>query len=217
MKPKIAVALLLLSTAFAFAGPDPVQIPVEPAPIPAPSSDSLFRDTEFDVSLLGTGIFTQTAASSDRYFGADHAFGGTLNAKFFFAKYFGTGLSVSGFDVRNVLGPNFGNGHRFVGDFLPTLTFRYPIGNFAPYVFAGVGTIFNGGNRSLKEPSNGSFGRKIRFEVAEHDAQVLSEAGIGVEYRLNKNIGFITEAVFDKVARPQSNFGGMRAGVNIAF
>jgi hypothetical protein len=216
---KIVAALLLVgcNVTLLVAGPEPIVETTKPV---APTS--LYRDSEFNVSLFGVGSWTKSASTSDRYFGVDHAFGGALSGKYFFAKYFGIGIDLAGYDVKNVSTParvaTSSDARRFVGDSLVSATFRYPIGTsaFAPYVRLGAGSIFNGGNRQLTEPS-GTIGKKLRFELAEHDAKMIGEGAVGLEYRLNQTFGIITEGAFDKVDRPHSNFGTLKAGVNVAF
>ncbi len=215
----IALTVLLLST-FAFAGGDGFADKViQPTPTVTLSP---YNNTEFNVSLLGTGLWTQTTSYNDRYFGVDHAFGGTLAANYFFMKYFGVGISGSGYDVKNVSTParvaTSNDQRRFVGNALLNVTFRYPIGTtpFAPYARIGAGGLFNGGNSMLHEP-NCSAECTLLFEKVDHDAKGMEEGAIGVEYRINHTFGIITEGAFDKVNRPHSNFATIRAGVNVAF
>ena len=151
----------------------------------------------------------------------DHAFGGTLDGKYFVSNNFAFGISFSGYDVKNIAPNRFNvnpTARRFIGSFLPTVTYRYPLnGNFAPYAFAGAGMIFNGGNSIYTEPSSGSAGQALRFEKVEHDVKLDVESGIGVEYRFSKTFGVFSEAAFDKVDRPHSNFATFRSGVTISF
>ena len=176
------------------------------------TEESLFKDNELVLSLSAAGALTTSDWHVDRYFGSDHGLGGTIGAEYFFAKYFGVGADFSGFSVddRRV------GSEKFVGNFLVDLRLRYPIGSFAPYVALRGGPLFNGGNKSLKEPS-GTIGKKIRFEILEHDVKLDAEAAVGTEFRLTKNWGIFAEAAFDKVDRPQSNFVSFRSGLNFAF
>ena len=96
----------------------------------------------------------------DRYLGGDHAFGGGIDIKYFFHRYFGIG--VEGFVLDAHRGAGFdleSNGVTFikerrsedraVGEVLGTFTLRYPIpcSRFAPYVWGGGGVIWGGGER----------------------------------------------------------------------
>ena len=218
MKTKTIIAVILCTASVALCGTEYKQV----APAKTVPPVSLYGDTELDISLLGSGSWTQTTSTDDRYFGVDHAFGGTLAVNYFFMKYFGVGLSGSGWDVANVSTParvaTDSNERRFVGNVLENLTFRYPIGTsaFAPYVRVGGGAIFNGGNATFTEP-NVSFGKTLQFEAVEHNAQAVAEGALGLEYRINKNFGVVTEAAYDKVCVPHSNFATVRVGLNVAF
>src|SRR5437868_13147300 len=59
------------------------------APPPCPQ---WYADNEFNVSLWGTYIFTGNNWQDDRYLESDHAFGGGIDLKYFFHRYFGVGL-----------------------------------------------------------------------------------------------------------------------------
>src|SRR5438105_2194923 len=103
-----------------------------------------YRDTEWDVSLWGTYAFTGNAWRDDRYLGVDHAWGGGIDARYFFHRYFGIGVEGYGL-ARNehrgtVVGPNgfslsANNGSGAAGSVLGTFTFRYPM---PPFRFVDV-------------------------------------------------------------------------------
>src|SRR5438874_10331254 len=108
-----------------------------------------YRDTEWDVSLWGTYAFTGTNWRDDRYLEVDHAWGGGIDAKYFFHRYFGVGLEGYAVSLNQNHGVFFDvNGNRSesgaAGAALGTFTFRYPIPctRFAPYAFAGAGGVF---------------------------------------------------------------------------
>ena len=93
--------------------------------------------------------------------GGDHAWGGGADIKYFFMRYFGVGIEGFGLNAkRNTFDIDFrpldgvffgekGSDERIVGSIMGTFTLRYPIpcSRFAPYVWAGGGAIFNGGER----------------------------------------------------------------------
>jgi hypothetical protein len=97
----------------------------------------------------------------DRYLGGDHAWGGGIDLKYFFRRYFGIG--VEGFVLNAHRGAGFDlesdgvsvfihqrrSENRAVGEVLGTFTLRYPIpcSRFSPYVWAGAGVIWGGGER----------------------------------------------------------------------
>src|SRR2546423_1501554 len=133
-----------------------------------------YGDTELNVSLWGTYAFAGTDQGhigapgfflgddlGDRYLQADHAWGGGLDIKYFWHKYFGFGIEGFGLDAKRTEFSFTGapppaafafsktDDSRLIGAALGTLTLRYPIGcsRFAPYVFGGFGGIFNGGEK----------------------------------------------------------------------
>jgi hypothetical protein len=218
----ILTSLICLTASLALAGPV-----LEQAPAPTPAA--YFKAGEFDFNLGGLGSYTQTDYKNDRYFGLDHAFGGTLNALYYPWLNFGGGISFSGYDARNsnsiqtgflgqkLPGALLATGTSgFVGDVLVRLVARYPIGQIAPYAFLSGGAIFNGGNSTVTTPS-GTIGKKVEANLISHDVKMLGEAGAGVEYRFTPNFGAFAEGAFDKIDRPQSNFWSIRSGLTVAF
>src|SRR5437899_11219751 len=57
-----------------------------------PPCPEWYRDTEWNVSLWGTYVFTANNWQDDRYFQSDHAWGVGVDVKYFFHRYFGVGL-----------------------------------------------------------------------------------------------------------------------------
>ena len=116
-------------------------------------------DNEFNVGLWGTYIFTGNNWQDDRYLESDHAFGGGIDLKYFFHRYFGVGIEGWAVDARRSfedvfidLNNGIFNAHtahesRAVGSVLGTLTLRYPIpcSRFSPDFGGGGGGIFGGG------------------------------------------------------------------------
>jgi len=60
-----------------------------------PPCPEWYRDTEWNVSLWGTYAFTANNWEEDRYFESDHAWGGGIDVKYFFHRYFGVSLTDS--------------------------------------------------------------------------------------------------------------------------
>src|SRR5438477_2313426 len=130
------------------------------APPPCPE---WYADRELNISLWGTYAFTGNDARDDRYLDGDHAWGGGVDAKYFFHRYFGIGIEGWAVDARRgfirdndgdpITFPNSGNEHRAVGAVLGTLTLRYPFhcSRFSPYIFGGGGAIFGGGQRPINQ------------------------------------------------------------------
>ncbi|MEY2545969.1 MAG: hypothetical protein QOG48_1086, partial [Verrucomicrobiota bacterium] len=113
-----------------------------------------YADREFNVSLWGAYAFAGTEnqrtgiedaddlgiyGSYDRFLSADHAWGGGIDAKYFFMKYFGVGIEGFALNGRTLHG-HFDHGsesvseefysvdHHLVGGVLGTVTVRFPIG-----------------------------------------------------------------------------------------
>src|SRR5260370_10310063 len=72
--------------------------------------------------------------SKNELFGRDNAFGGGVDVKYFWSRYFGAGIEGVGLNAKR----------NFAGGGLLTLTGRYPFGRFAPYVTGGIGFIDGG-------------------------------------------------------------------------
>jgi hypothetical protein len=195
------------------------------APPPCPQ---WYADNEFNVSLWSTYIFTGNNWQDDRYLEADHAWGGGVDLKYFFHRYFGVGIEGWAVDARRVFEDVFSIGEvgvgsierhesRAVGSVLGTLTLRYPIPctRFAPYVFAGGGGIFGGGERTrlvtnLPSPF-------FHTEQTGSESRGIGQFGGGIEVRLTPHIGWINDFSWNVVDGPNNNFGMVRTGVNFAF
>jgi hypothetical protein len=200
---------------------------VQPAPCP-----EWYRDTEWNVSLWGTYIFTGNDWQDDRYFRSDHAFGGGVDVKYFFHRYFGVGVEgwaaestrqqLDGFDFSGQ--PVFSDDERLIGGVKGTLTLRYPIhcSRFSPYLYGGVGAIFGGGERDeFEEFVTTSSSRAISVAFPSRhfdgDTRVYGQVGAGLEIRLTPHIGLMNDFSWNVVDGPDNNFGMVRSGVTFAF
>jgi hypothetical protein len=212
------------------------------APQPCPS---WFADREWNVSLWGAYAFTSNdyptlqnsnpllvVPDHDTYLEADHAWGGGIDAKYFFARYFGIGVEGYVLDVRQSFpdvfinffdiggGRNFArtsHDRRAIGSILGTLTLRYPLGcsRFAPYVFVGGGAIFGGGQVSRFDTTSRP---DIEFTSRSgSEAKLIGQFGGGFEVRLTPHIGFINDFTWNVVDGSKNNFGMARTGVNFSF
>jgi hypothetical protein len=222
----------------------------EMAPPPCPS---WYADKEWNVGVWGAYAFTandyprlqnsfgEGAAISidgspisdhDRYLDADHAWGGGIDGKFFFKRYFGLGLQGFALNARqsypdvfinfgNVLGgTNFArtsHTRQVVGGGLVTFTLRYPIGcsRFAPYFFAGGGAIFGGGQLSLFDTT--SIGDVTFTMRSGAVTKAIGQFGGGLEIRLTPHIGLINDFSWNVIEGRNNNFGMVRSGINFAF
>ena len=102
-----------------------------------------------------------------------------------------------------------------MGSVLGTLTIRYPIGcsRFAPYVFGGFGGIFGGGEEDNIVPAAGAF-------VTEHtdgESKIMGQFGGGMEVRITRQFGWISDFSWNVVDGAHNNFGMVRTGLNFAF
>jgi hypothetical protein len=255
MKRSISIATLFpifLLTAHAgdFSGKEMKQA----APPPCPE---WYADNEWNATLWGTYLFTNTdyarnldlidvvqstteggpvLGEYDRYIGDDHAWGGGLDLKYFFHRYFGVGLEgwvvnarKGGFDIFE--DPRLGvfprekfTHHRAVGSFLGTFTLRYPVPctRFAPYAYAGIGAIFGGGEsdelfaHSLVFPPDAFVADAHTVHHGTH-TELLGQFGAGLETRITPKIGWINDISFGVIDGPRNNFGMIRSGINFAF
>src|SRR5213083_2750293 len=168
------------------------------------------------------------------YMLADHAWGGGIDVKYFFARYFGVGIEGWGVDARQarenifvdlsdgIFDRSFRHTDKGIGAVLGTLTLRYPFhcSRFSPYIFGGGGAIFGGGQKRIDErftePGEG-------FDVIQtvghtgSETRALGQVGGGLEIRLTPHIGWVSDFSWNFVDGPKNNFGMARTGVNFAF
>jgi hypothetical protein len=228
---KFALAILVLLSVglVARAGEDNGIKQVAPPPCP-----EWYADNEWNVNLWGAYLFTGNDWADDEYLEADHAFGGGLDIKYFFHRYFGVG--IEGFAARatretfnSTFNPptiifDTGRDTRMVGAVLGTFTLRYPIAcsRFAPYIWGGGGAIFGGGERD-EIVSDGFGGIGIVpvpiFHTEHHGAEVegIGQVGAGFEVRFTRHIGWTNDFSWNFVTRDNSDFGMVRSGINFAF
>jgi hypothetical protein len=190
-----------------------------------------YRDTEWNVSLWGTYIFTGNDWQEDRYFESDHAWGGGVDVKYFFHRYFGVGVEgwaaestrrqLDGFDFNGQ--PVFSDDSRIIGAVKGTLTLRYPFhcSRFAPYAYGGVGAIFGGGERDSFTELLTSDAKAVTVGFpsthSDSDTRVFGQVGVGLEIRLTPHIGLMNDISWNVVDGPDNNFGMVRSGVTFAF
>ncbi len=210
----------LVSAAYAgperYSGKEMKQAVEQTAPCP-----TWYADNEWNLTISGVYAATVNGHNEDTYLGDDHSFGGAIDAKYFFRRYFG--LGIQGFGVGTDNSHNNDGFRRdsdgFVGGVLGTFTFRYPIpcSRFAPYAWGGVGAIFGGG-------SNGT-GGDFDFENTDNlfdngnsgDARLMAQYGIGFEVRFTPRFGLTNDVSFNHLEGGFNDFLQFRTGLNFAF
>lgn len=204
-----------------------------------------YGDTEFNVSLWGAYAFAGTENKRtgiedtddflvygryDRFVSQDHAWGGGIDAKYFFMKYFGVGIegfALQGRSSHAILDEggsesafeeHYNIDHHTVGGVLGTVTVRFPIGcsRFAPYVFGGGGGVFNGRDDHAVGHNPFFNGAPDRFANGDENRGV-GQFGGGLEVRVTRHIGLTTDFSWNVVDGPHNNFGMVRSGLNFAF
>src|SRR5437667_9649990 len=244
----LALAVIFAFAALAYAGPERYS-GKEMKETVAPPCTEWYADNEWDVSVWGTYVFTDTSGtdeftlfnhsifstvdvdigpsfSRDRYLETDHAWGGGIDLKYFWHRYFGFGLEGfvvdakrNGADFEAVF-LSFSNktkieDHRAIGAFLGTFTLRYPFhcSRFSPYVWAGGGAILNGGESDIVMIDSGT----VTTETSNRETEAIGQFGGGLEVRFTRHIGWLNDFSWNVVNGPHNNFGMARSGLNFSF
>src|SRR4029453_1470038 len=211
MKKLVFCALsvcLIASVAFAGVGYSGKEVKQVAVPPPCPE---WYADNEFNVSLWGTYIFTGTEWINDRYMLSDHAWGGGIDAKYFFHRYFGVGIEgwiVDSNQARQNIFVDLSDAfsrteinrtNKGIGSVLGTLTLRYPFhcSRFSPYIFGGGGAIFGGGQRTdfvlTTDIEEGEPHDQIITRRTDSTTEAIGQVGGGLEIRLTPHIGWISD------------------------
>lgn len=232
-----AVSVAVAGTA-SYTGKEMKQ--VQPAPCP-----EWYGDREWNVSIWGAYAFTETESarsrieqaddenifgSYDRFLGGDHAWGGGIDVKYFFHRYFGVGVegfALAGRGTRAVFdhGPNaadeefYAQDRHTVGAVLGTFTFRYPIhcSRFSPYVWAGAGGIFGGRNDRLFTNFVPQDESVESVSNNKDETRFIGQFGGGLEVRVTPHIGILGDFSWNVLDGPRNNFGMARTGLTFAF
>ncbi|HMJ05952.1 MAG TPA: outer membrane beta-barrel protein [Chthoniobacterales bacterium] len=189
---------------------------VEQAPCP-----SWYADNEWNVTISGVYAPTTNNWEDDRYLGVDHAWGGAIDAKYFFRRYFGVGVQGFGLslDQDDEFFRNLGDDDShddFAGGVLGTFTFRYPIpcSRFAPYAWVGGGAVFGGGTDSFAHRNRANF---LGDRRGEDDARLMAQYGAGFEVRFTPHIGWTNDISYNHLEGGENDFLQVRTGLNFAF
>lgn len=226
---------------------------VAPAPCP-----SWYADSEWNVGIWGAYAFIDNDYPApgnsisqgrlffpggeapgplhDTYLEADHAWGGGIDAKYFFKRYFGFGVEAFALNAQRSFGTvtilpplpgtvgsrvDYGTGHerRMIGSVLGTFTLRYPIScsRLAPYVWIGGGGIFGGGEVDEIIVNDIPAGAFLTGTHRGSETKALGQFGGGFEVRLTPRIGWTNDFSWNVVEGSSNNFGMVRSGINFAF
>ena len=219
-KLTLTLCALAMVTSAAYAGTETYTSSKEMkqiAPAPCPT---WYADNEWNVGISGVYAPTTNNYRDDRYLGVDHAWGGALDVKYFFRRYFGVGIQGFGLSldqddnpVRN-LGDDDSN-NDFAGGVLGTFTFRYPIpcSRIAPYAWVGAGGIFGGGNNTVAR-GNANF---LGDRRGDDDGRFMAQYGAGFEVRFTPRIGLLNDISFNHLEGGENDFLQVRTGLNFAF
>jgi hypothetical protein len=137
--------------------------------------------------------------TKDTFLGRDDSWGGGVDIKFFWSKYFGIGVEGFVVDTETDLG----------GSGLVTLTGRYPMGRFAPYIWAGAGALAGGGRvdhffNETHTYEGGFVTGEREFwtnEGVTNDHVFFNgQVGLGFEVRLTCHIGLMADFAWNFIA-----------------
>src|SRR5438132_10636251 len=172
--------------------------------------DPFFPDRDPFVVDYATGFYGEPAVfnpnervnigqvSKNQLFARDDTFGGGVDVKYFWSRYFGVGLEGVGLAAKT----------NFAGGGLVTLTGRFPFGRFAPYVTGGIGFI--GGGATLYRYFNekhvyagGFVANEFEYitddPVYNHHIRALGQLGAGLEFRVTCHIGLMADFTWNFV------------------
>lgn len=192
-----------------------------------------YADNEWNVGISGVYAPTANEYREDTFLGVDHAWGGAIDAKYFFRRYFGLGVQAFGL-ATNRNGNDFGgfdddddfagfdddDDGDFAGGVLGTFTFRYPIpcSRFAPYAWVGGGAIWGGSDDTFDlDDFDDDDDIEDFFGDDDNDGRFMGQYGVGFEVRFTQRIGLTNDVSFNHVEGGQNDFFQVRTGLNFAF
>lgn len=211
----VAVASAALAGTEMYSGKEIKQVEQTPCP-------SWYADNEWNVGIsfaYGFNVSDDDDNNNPFIFGNnwDDGWGGSVDLKYFFRRYWGIGVQGIGLSVDSGddnIGRIFGNddNDEFVGALLGTFTFRYPIpcSRFAPYFWVGLGGYFTG-----DDDNNNFVGANFRND--DNNGGFMGQLGGGFEVRFTPHIGWTNDISFNDVEGGDHDFILVRTGLNFAF
>jgi hypothetical protein len=193
-----------------------------------PNDDPFSPDNDPFVSDRTTGFFGEPKiynpnervnigqVSKNELFARDDTWGGGVDIKYFFSKYFGVGVEGLGLAAKT----------NFAGGSLLTVTGRFPFGRFAPYVTGGLGFIDGGATlykffnekhtyftTTVPFPLGSNPGTYVLNEreywtvdpVYNHHVRGLGQIGAGLEFRITCHIGLMADFTWNFVFGPDDH------------
>jgi Outer membrane protein beta-barrel domain len=210
MKRIIALAVFILASQVVstLAG-EAVTSSKEVVAPPPPPPTSYFRSNEFSLGLFGS--YGWTYNNNTRGIG-NHAWGGGVDGQYFPLQYLG--FAVEGNFFNEIPGDFFGA--TVTGNVILRypLDIKFPGFHLAPYVFGGVGGLFNQNNTFTRVAT---LGHAQALHRRNSDDQVLGDGGLGLEYRFTPNIGLFSDVRYNLVNESKNNFLLTRFGLRYAF
>jgi hypothetical protein len=209
MKRIIALSVVVIaSLAVSASAGEAVSSSKEVVAPPPPLTTSYFRANEFDLGVFGS--YGVSFYDNFRAIG-NHAWGGGIDGQYFPLQWLG--FAIEGDFFNEIPGDNFGATVTGNAILRYPLDIKFPGLHLAPYVFGGVGGIFNEGNSFTHVATFGGFGHNR----SNSQDKVLGDAGGGLEYRFTPHIGLFTDARYNFVDGPRNNFMLTRFGIRYAF
>lgn len=212
-KVTLALAAVAALASSAFAGTETYASSKNMVQTPCPT---WYADSEWNIGVSGIYAPTMENWEEDRYLGVDHAWGGAVDIKYFFHRYFGIGAQGFGLFLNshdfNGFGFDDDDSNDFAGGLVGTFTFRYPIPctRFAPYGWVGIGGIWGGGDTF--HVNNAGF-----VVHNDDDGKLMGQYGVGFETRFTPHFGWTNDVSFNQVDGHKNDFWQFRTGLNFAF
>lgn len=210
MKKSVALTVIaFISHVISATAGEPITSSKEVVPPIQPPPVSYFGANEFSLGLFGS--YGWTYDDNVRAIG-NHAWGGGIDGQYFPLRYLG--FAAEGDFFNEVPGDFFGS--TVTGNVILRypLDVRFPGFHLAPYIFGGVGGVFNSNNVFTRAAT---FGHAQILSRRNTEDEVLGDGGIGVEYRFTPHIGLFSDVRYNVVNESKNNFPSTRIGLRFAF